>query len=239
MKKLFKSFLFLILLNPHISATADQETADFCREWCQITKSLMPERISHFQELGFNQQSAEIFSRFMTLAYPANIEVIADYLCGPTSQFTGLQNINSPEEKKMVGLAIKSILAYQGPIYIYAYGILKDFPHDKSSPLVANILEHTKPRFQAATGRNVLPPIDIELFGNILGGKDSIKQDFSTLLGNILKDCCNAQIGTVGTMNDLSFEEFSSYLFWKVIFDTCDANTVSRIESGNFMFVRF
>ncbi|MBP9828551.1 MAG: hypothetical protein KBD04_00765 [Proteobacteria bacterium] len=100
MKKLFKSFLFLILLNPHISATADQETEDFCREWCQITKSLMPERISHFQELGFNQQSAEIFSRFMTLAYPANIEVIADYLCGPTSQFTGLQNIDSPEEKK-------------------------------------------------------------------------------------------------------------------------------------------
>jgi hypothetical protein len=239
MKKLFKSFLFLILLNPHISATADQETEDFCRECCQITKHTMPRRISDFQELGFNQQSAEIFSRFMTLAYPGNIEVIANYLCGPTSQFTGLQNIDSSEEKKMVGLAIKAILAYQGPIYIYAYGILRAFPHDKLKPLVTSMLELTKPRFQAATGENVLPPINIELFVNILGDKDSIKQDFSTLLGNILKDCCNAQIGTVGTMNDLSFEEFSSYLFWKVIFDTCDANTVSRIESGNFMFVRF
>lgn len=239
MKKLFKSFLFLILLNPHISATVDQETEDFCTEWCQITKHTMPRRISDFQELGFNQQSAEIFSRFMTLAYPANIEVIADHLCNPTSQFTGLRNIDSSEERKMVGLAIKSILAYQGPICIYAYGILKDFRHDKLKPLLANILEITNTRFQAATGENVLPPINIELFGNIFRDKNSIKQEFPTLLGNILKDCCNAQIGTVGTMNDLSFEEFSSYVFWKFIFDTCDANTVSRIGSGNFTFVRF
>jgi len=238
-KLLFKSFLFLILLNSHISAAADKETTDFCMEWHGITKTPMPARITRFREQGFNEESAEIFSRFMTLAYPLNIEVIANHLCEPNSQFVGLRNIDSSEGKKAVGWAIKAILAYQGPIYIYAYGIFKDFPNDKLKPLVANMLEGTNTRFQATTGQNVLPPINIELFGNIFRDKVSIKQGVPTLLGNILKDCCNTQIGTADAIDEPSFQEFSRYDFWKVIFDTCDANAILRAGSGEFVFVRF
>lgn len=239
-KLLFRSFLFLILLSSHGSAAVDQETVNFCMEWHGLTKIPVSARIPSLQEKGFNDESAEILSRFMTLAYPTNIEVIANYLCDSNSPFEGLRNFHSSEtDKQAIGSAIKAILVYQGPIYIYAYGVLKGFPENKLKPLVKNILEGTNARFQTEIMQNVIPPINMELFGNIFAERDSITQTFPTLLGNILKDCCNAQIGTVGTMNDLSFEEFSSYVFWKVIFDTCDANTVLRIESENFIFVRF
>ncbi len=238
-KLLFRSFLFLILLSSHGSAAADEEAVNFCMEWHDLTKLSISERIPSLQEKGFNDESAEILSRFMTLAYPTNIEVIANYLCDSNSPFEGLRNFHSSEtDKQAIGSAIKAILVYQGPIYIYAYGVLKGFSENKLELLVNSMLMNTNARFQAVTESHAISPINIELLKNIFSSKDSITQTFPTLLGNILKDCCNAQIST-GIMDDSSLQEISNYRFWKVIFDTCDANTVLKAVSGEFQFIRF
>lgn len=238
-KLLFKSFLFLILLSSHSQAAVDEETKSFRNEWHRLTKISVQARITSFQEQGFNQESAEIFSRFMTLAFPINIEVIANYLCDSNSPFEGLRKFHSAEtDKQSIGLAIKAILVYQAPIYIYAYGVLKGFSKDKLKPFVESILEGTNARFQAATTQNITSAINMELFENIFTNQDSIKQTFPTLLGNILKNCCNTQLGA-GTIDNSSLQEISSYRFWKRIFNTCDINTSLRAVLGEFLLVRF